>query len=303
MIGKTLSRYKIVAKLGEGGMGEVYLAEDTELGREVALKVLPPMSEENPERLERFRREARAVASLNHPNIVTLFNVEEAEGRRLLIMERVEGKSLDRVLPPGGMPLAEVFAYAIPTADALAAAGFGATGVHALSRALDTPEGERLAKFNLVRLPPDEMPEGRVLAIEHLTPEYLWQERYLDHPNGARALTELVVCVEDVQEAARRYARYFGTPITQNGMFAEIRLLEGKISLIDHSGLRNTYGIDPPSLPYVGSVTIAVSALDETRNLLEENGIAITQHHGKLVVSGQDAHGAFVVFEPYAGSL
>ncbi len=122
MIGKTLSRYKIVAKLGEGGMGEVYLAEDTELGREVALKVLPVMAEDNPERLERFRREARAVASLNHPNIVTLFNVEEAEGRRLLVMERVEGKSLDRILPRGGMPLAEVFAYAIPIADALAAA-------------------------------------------------------------------------------------------------------------------------------------------------------------------------------------
>jgi serine/threonine protein kinase/TolB-like protein/tetratricopeptide (TPR) repeat protein len=122
MIGKTLSRYKIVAKLGEGGMGEVYLAEDTELGREVALKILPAMAEENPERLERFRREARAVASLNHPNIVTLFNVEEAEGRRLLVMERVEGKSLDRALPPSGMPLAEVFAYAIPIADALAAA-------------------------------------------------------------------------------------------------------------------------------------------------------------------------------------
>ena len=88
-------------------MGEVYLAEDTELGREVALKILPPMAEESPERLERFRREARAVASLNHPNIVTLFNVEEAEGRRLLVMEKVEGRSLDRVLPPGGMPLAE----------------------------------------------------------------------------------------------------------------------------------------------------------------------------------------------------
>ena len=122
MIGKTLSRYKILSKLGEGGMGEVYLAEDTELGREVALKIMPQVAEESPERLERFRREARAVASLNHPNIVTLFNVEEAQGRRLLVMERVEGKSLDRVLPPGGMPLAEVFAYAIPMADALAAA-------------------------------------------------------------------------------------------------------------------------------------------------------------------------------------
>ena len=122
MIGKTLSRYKILSKLGEGGMGEVYLAEDTELGREVALKVLAPTIEESPERLERFRREARAVASLNHPNIVTLFNVEEAEGRRFLVMERVQGTSLDRMISSGGMPLAEVFAYAIPTADALAAA-------------------------------------------------------------------------------------------------------------------------------------------------------------------------------------
>jgi len=122
VIGKTLSRYKVLAKLGEGGMGEVYLAEDTELGREVALKILPPMAEASPERLERFRREARAVASLNHPNIVTLFNVEESDGRRLIIMERVEGKSLDRLIPPGGMPLAEVFSYAIPMADALASA-------------------------------------------------------------------------------------------------------------------------------------------------------------------------------------
>ena len=122
MIGRTLARYRIVSKLGEGGMGEVYLAEDTELGREVALKVLPAIQEDDPERLERFRREARAVASLNHPNIVTLFNVEEVEGRRLLVMERVKGKSLDRIIPPGGLALAEVFASAIPMADALAAA-------------------------------------------------------------------------------------------------------------------------------------------------------------------------------------
>ena len=185
------------------------------------------------------------------------------------------------------------------TADALAAAGFGAKGVHALSRALDTPDGERLAKFNLVRLPTDDMPEGRVLAIEHLTPEYLWQKRYLDHPNGARALTELVVCVEDVNEAARRYARYFGTPILQAGMYAECHLLEGKFVLIDHSGLRNTYGIDPLSLPYAASITIAVSDLDQTEELLESNGISFTQQREKLVVSGRDAHGAFVAFEPY----
>jgi hypothetical protein len=188
------------------------------------------------------------------------------------------------------------------TADALAAAGFGATGVHALARTLDTPEGECLAKFNLVRLPPDETPEGRVLAIEHLTPKYLWQDRYLDHPNGAVALTELVVCVEDVDEAARRYARYFGIPITRNGIAAECNLQTGKFILIDHTGLRNSYGIDPPVLPFSASFTVAVADLDETQMLLESNGIVATYRHGRLMVAGAEAHGATVIFQPVSGA-
>ncbi|MGB6336662.1 MAG: protein kinase [Thermoanaerobaculia bacterium] len=120
MIGRTLSHFRITAKLGQGGMGEVYLAEDTELDRKVALKILPQEMAEDPERLERFRREAKAVAALNHPNIVAIYSVEEAEDRRFLIMELVEGDSLDRVLPSDGLPLAKVFDIAIPMADALA---------------------------------------------------------------------------------------------------------------------------------------------------------------------------------------
>jgi serine/threonine protein kinase/TolB-like protein len=122
MIGAKLSHYRITAKLGEGGMGEVYLAEDTELDRKVAIKVLPAELSEEEDRLERFRREAKAVAALNHPNIVTIYSIEENEGRRFLIMELVEGESLDRALPPGGLPLAKVFDIAIPLADALASA-------------------------------------------------------------------------------------------------------------------------------------------------------------------------------------
>jgi len=122
MIGETLSRYKITGKLGEGGMGVVYRAEDTELGREVALKLLPAEMADNPKRLERFRREAKAVAALNHPNIVTIHSIESVEATHFLPRERVEGESLDHIIPPGGLPLPKVFDTAIPLADALATA-------------------------------------------------------------------------------------------------------------------------------------------------------------------------------------
>jgi len=105
MIGEFLSQYLVLSKLGAGGMGEVYLAEDQNLKRQVALKVMPPEMAEDPERLIRFQREAEAVAALNHPNIVTIHNIEEIQGKRILIMELVEGHSLDRILSPGGLPL------------------------------------------------------------------------------------------------------------------------------------------------------------------------------------------------------
>jgi serine/threonine protein kinase len=91
MIGTTLHHYRIVRALGRGGMGEVYAAEDTKLHREVALKLLPQDMAADPERLQRFQREAQAVAALNHPNVVTIYAVEEAERVHFITMELVEG--------------------------------------------------------------------------------------------------------------------------------------------------------------------------------------------------------------------
>jgi serine/threonine protein kinase len=122
MIGRTLSHYRILEKLGSGGMGEVYLAEDTKLGRKVALKLLPPELAESEERRARFEREAKAVAALNHPNIVTLYSVEEAEGLHFLTMELVRGKPISQLVSKAGLPLARFFDIAIPLADAVAAA-------------------------------------------------------------------------------------------------------------------------------------------------------------------------------------
>ncbi|MEE8584432.1 MAG: serine/threonine-protein kinase, partial [Acidobacteriota bacterium] len=122
MIGRRLNHFKILKKLGSGGMGEVFLAQDERLGRQVALKILPPAMANDPERRQRFEREARAVARLNHPNIVTLHSVEEAQGLHFFTMEWVQGKSLTEWIPSHGLAPAEWCRIAVPLADALAAA-------------------------------------------------------------------------------------------------------------------------------------------------------------------------------------
>jgi len=120
--GQRLGPYEILAPLGSGGMGEVHRARDPRLGREVAIKVLPADVTSTPERLARFDREARALAGLNHPNIVVLHSIEDADGVRFLTMELVEGDTLASLVRPGGLPLARLLELAIPLADALAAA-------------------------------------------------------------------------------------------------------------------------------------------------------------------------------------
>src|SRR5689334_23365406 len=101
-----LGPYTILSRIGAGGMGEVYRAHDPRLQRDVALKLLPDAFARDAERLSRFEREARTVAQLSHPSIVTLFTIEEEAGVRFLTMELVEGRSLDRLVVPGGLPAA-----------------------------------------------------------------------------------------------------------------------------------------------------------------------------------------------------
>ena len=117
-----LGTYEILGPLGAGGMGEVYRAKDLRLGREVAVKVLPSEVASSPERLARFEREARTVAGLNHPNIVTLHSVEDEDGVRFLTMELVEGQTLSDLVTPGGLPLPRILELSIPLVDALVAA-------------------------------------------------------------------------------------------------------------------------------------------------------------------------------------
>src|SRR6185436_8315266 len=122
MIGQTLGHYRIEQELGAGGMGVVYLATDSKLGRQVAIKVLPEAFARHPERQARFKREARMLASLNHPNIAAIHGLEECGGVHYLILELVPGLTLSQRLAEGPLPLEEALCVCRQIAEALEAA-------------------------------------------------------------------------------------------------------------------------------------------------------------------------------------
>ena len=211
MIGESLNHYKIVSQLGKGGMGDVYVADDTSLNRQVALKVLPPKMAADPERLERFKREAQTIAALNHPNIVTIHSVEQAvraassEGEEappdaaaspdsapsggdgaagigaapgqpvhFITMELVEGKTLDRLIPKGGMKLGEFFEHAVPLADAISAAhekGITHRDLKPANIIVGDDGRLKVLDFGLAKLIEKDADAAAEMATEHLTEE------------------------------------------------------------------------------------------------------------------------------------
>ncbi len=122
MVGKTISHYKVLEKIGQGGMGEVYRATDTKLNRDVALKILPEQFTQDPQRLARFEREAKLLASLNHPNIAAIYGLEEADGVRFLSLELFESETLAEQLTKSPLPVEEALAVCRQIAEGVEAA-------------------------------------------------------------------------------------------------------------------------------------------------------------------------------------
>jgi serine/threonine protein kinase/Tol biopolymer transport system component len=188
---QVLNHYRILGPIGRGGMGEVFVAEDTKLHRKVALKILPAVMAADPERRIRFEREAQAVAAINHPNIVTLHSVEEADGVPFLTMELVEGKPLSEVMAAGALPVDTLLRTGIAISDAMAAAHQRGITHRDLKpgNVMVTPDGRiKVLDFGLAKLREEQlagagddvtrMPttditgEGRILGtVAYMSPE------------------------------------------------------------------------------------------------------------------------------------
>jgi Tol biopolymer transport system component/tRNA A-37 threonylcarbamoyl transferase component Bud32 len=171
LVGRKLGRYQAISRLGGGGMGEVYLARDTRLKRDVALKLLRPDSVADANRTQRFIQEARAASALNHPHIVAIHDVDRIERVDFIVMEYVPGTALDKIIDRKALPLAKVLQYAIQIADALAtahAAGIVHRDLKPSNIVIDDRDSVKIVDFGLAKLieprsSDDSVSTGRVL--------------------------------------------------------------------------------------------------------------------------------------------
>lgn len=183
-------------------------------------------------------------------------------------------------------------------AERMKGQGIKVTGVAALERELETPQGMRTGKFSLLRMEDAETPEARMNILTHHTPDYLWQPQLMDHPNGAVALNAVLVSVADVDEAARRYERILGIAATRDGAVRCFAMASGEFRLVAADALGTVLpGFEQSVVPQCIAVSIGVADPARTRAFLERQAVPFAEIDGRLVVPSRAAMGAAVVFE------
>ena len=179
----------------------------------------------------------------------------------------------------------------------LAAAGFTTQPLVDMRRPVATGNGEAEARFTIARIAPGAMPEGRTQFLTHHTPNLVWPEAYLDHPNGARALAALWIAADDPSEPAHRFARFSGRPYRRDDEILSIALERGELRFASPEFLRHEFGVAPgPPLPYFAAYEVEVESLDLIRRVLEPAGFAARPVPVGLAAALPPAIGGTIVF-------
>ncbi|HYC46703.1 MAG TPA: VOC family protein [Burkholderiales bacterium] len=169
----------------------------------------------------------------------------------------------------------------------------------ALQRPISTPSGEGIARFTVVRVPPGTMAEGRIQYCQHHTRELVWQDRWMHHRNGAVALSGVMLCVGDPAEAAARYARYTGLPVTARGDSRLLATHRGTLAFLDTAAVERTLGAVAPPLPWIAGYTLVTRDPAAARRCASEAAVgARVLDAQRVAVALPAALGGYVVFEP-----
>lgn len=193
------------------------------------------------------------------------------------------------------------FGTAAPDVDhaRLGRNGFLPLAPVALERGINAPSGPDTARFTVVRVPPGAMAEGRIQYCHHHTPGLLWQARWLAHANRATALRGVLLCVEDPQQAAQRYARFTGLLPHVSGGLWRIDTARGYLLFMDASRCESRFGCPPPTLPWIAGYALASSSLRETRAALGDAGVAVRPlDDERFSVALPPELGGLIIFEP-----